>query len=195
VERFDLGIWGGKQDPFACASGGLRFWRFEGDRVIEEPLRLPEWVEPELERSLALVYSGEAHLSGNIHNDILADYRKGDSRVKAAQHRLKEVALAAREALAAGDLERFAGLLNENWKAHQRLHESCATPRLHDLIARGLSSGALGAKVCGAGGGGCIVFLVFPEKRRALERAMIDAGARLLPLKLDRDGLKLWTRA
>src|SRR5262245_12542453 len=67
VERFDLKIWGGKQDPCACAHGGLRLWRFEGQRAFEESMRLPPWVPAALERDLLLVYSGEAHLSGNIH--------------------------------------------------------------------------------------------------------------------------------
>ena len=91
---------------------------------------------------MVLVYSGEAHLSGSIHNDILADYRKGESRVREAQHRLKEVAHGARDALLTGDLAGFAGWLDENWAAHQRLHDSCASPRLHHLIAVGKRAGA-----------------------------------------------------
>jgi D-glycero-alpha-D-manno-heptose-7-phosphate kinase len=194
VERFDLKIWGGKQDPFACAHGGLRLWRFEGDRAFEEPLLLPDGIAAELERDLLLVYSGEAHLSGNIHNEILADYRRGESKVKAAQHRLKEVARLASQALAAGDLRGFASLLDANWEAHQRLHPSCATPRLHQLIALGKSRGAWGAKVCGAGGGGSIVYQVPPDRRRAVQAALEEAGAQVLPFKFDREGLCIWTR-
>lgn len=194
VERFDLKIWGGKQDPFACAHGGLRLWRFEGARVIEESMAAPAWAVAELERDLLLAYSGEAHLSGNIHNEILADYRRGDSSVKAAQHRLKEVAGLAREALEAGDLRALASLLDANWEAHQRLHSSCATPRLHELIALGKARGAWGAKVCGAGGGGAIVYLVPPERRRQVTAALSGAGARILPFKIDLQGVVVWTR-
>jgi D-glycero-alpha-D-manno-heptose-7-phosphate kinase len=193
VERFDLKIWGGKQDPFACAHGGLRLWRFEGERTVEEQLALSEGVAAELERDLLLIYSGEAHLSGNIHNEILADYRRGDSKVKAAQHRLKEVASLAQGALEAGDLREFAALLDANWEAHQRLHPSCATSRLHDLIALGKAQGAWGAKVCGAGGGGCIVFHVPPERRRQVSRALAERGAVLLPFKIDRQGVQVWS--
>jgi D-glycero-alpha-D-manno-heptose-7-phosphate kinase len=194
VERFDLKIWGGKQDPFACAHGGLRLWRFEGERAVEEPLAAPPWAAAELERDLLLIYSGEARLSGNIHNEILADYRRGESKVKAAQHRLKEVAALAGKALEAGDLRELASLLDANWEAHQRLHPSCATPRLHQLIALGKSRGAWGAKVCGAGGGGSIVFLVPPESRAAVSAALLEAGACLLPFKIDARGVEVWSR-
>jgi D-glycero-alpha-D-manno-heptose-7-phosphate kinase len=192
VERFDLKIWGGKQDPFACAHGGLRLWRFEGERTIEEPLAVPPGVAAQLERDLLLIYSGEAHLSGNIHNDILADYRRGDSKVKAAQHRLKEVASLAAAALAAGELRDFAALLDANWEAHQRLHPSCSTPRLHQLIALGKERGAWGAKVCGAGGGGSVVFYVPPDRRRQVAEGLEAADARILHFKIDQKGVESW---
>jgi D-glycero-alpha-D-manno-heptose-7-phosphate kinase len=193
VERFDLKIWGGKQDPYAAAFGGLRFWRFEGEAVIEEPIAAPEWVAAELERNLKLVYSGQAHLSGNIHNEILAEYRRGQSRVKAAQHRLKEVAHALRAALAQGDLRGAAGLLDENWRAHQELHPACATPRLHELMERGKEAGAWGGKVCGAGGGGAIVFYVPPEAHARFAGAMAAAAAALMPFSIDIQGAQAWT--
>jgi D-glycero-alpha-D-manno-heptose-7-phosphate kinase len=192
VERFDLRIWGGKQDPYACAFGGLRFWRFEGATAREEPLDLPEWVPAVLERDLKLVHSGTAHLSGSIHNDILEDYRRGDSRVKRAQHRLKDVAVCLRDALQRGDLREAGRCLDENWLAHQELHESCATPRLFEVIERGKEAGAWGAKVCGAGGGGGVVFLAPPERHQALASAMEAVGARMLPFKIDRDGVRTW---
>ena len=191
VERFDLKIWGGKQDPFACAHGGLRLWRFEGEKTIDEPLSIADEMLAALERDLLLVYSGEAHLSGNIHNDILEDYRRGKSKVRTAQLRLKELARASKQTVECGDLRRLAELLDENWKAHQQLHPSCSTPRLVELIAAGKASGAWGAKVCGAGGGGCIVFVVPLERRAQVSAALAERGARILPLKFDRDGVQV----
>jgi D-glycero-alpha-D-manno-heptose-7-phosphate kinase len=195
VERHDLHIWGGKQDPFACALGGLNDLEFVGEDVLAPAFPVPEATRLELEAGLVLAYSGEAHLSGTIHNDILADYRKGESRVREAQHRLKAVAHAARDALLAGDLAAFADCLNENWAAHQRLHDSCATPRLHHLIAVGRNAGALGAKVAGAGGGGCIAFLCpEPEARLSVEQALRAEGCRLLAFAIDTEGVRVWHR-
>jgi D-glycero-alpha-D-manno-heptose-7-phosphate kinase len=195
IERHDLHIWGGKQDPFACALGGLNYLEFEGEDVHLPPFPVPEAARLELEAGMVLVYSGEAHLSGHIHNDILADYRKGESRVREAQHRLKAVAHGARDALMAGDLTAFAGWLDENWAAHRRLHDSCATPRLHYLISTGKQAGALGAKVAGAGGGGCIAFLCpEPEARVSVEQALSAEGCKLLPFGIDTEGVRVWRR-
>jgi D-glycero-alpha-D-manno-heptose-7-phosphate kinase len=139
------------------------------------------------------VYSGEAHLSGAIHNDILADYARPGSDVRAAQHRLKEIAYAGKAALEEGDLAAFAELLDENWAAHRRLHPSCTTPRLLELIAVGKAAGAAGAKVCGAGGGGCIIYWC-PDlgARRQVERALEDHGCRILPFRVDTDGVRVY---
>ncbi len=49
--------------------------------------------------------------------------------------------------------------------------------------------GALAGKVCGAGGGGCVVLLIEPDARARVEKAVADCGGELLPMKIDRQGV------
>ncbi|GMV95824.1 MAG: hypothetical protein HRF43_01895 [Phycisphaerae bacterium] len=192
AERDDLNHWTGKQDQFAAALGGISFLEFVGDDVPREPAPLSRATLRQLEKNLLLVFTGKAHLAGNIHLDILADYRNGTGTVLSGMHGLKEVGRKMRDALRAGDLPAFAELLNENWKYHRMLHPSCWTPDLQRFIDTGLSNGGLGAKVCGAGGGGCVVFYARDEARPRLAAALERLGGRIMPFAFDMLGTVVW---
>ena len=192
AERDDLNHWTGKQDHFASAMGGINFLEFVGQEVPREPITLCEHTLRQLEKNLLLVFSGAQHLAGNIHLEILADYRNGTGTVLPGMHGLKSVGFRMREALRVGDLESFARLMNENWKYHQMLHPSCSTPGLQRFIEVGLANGGLGAKVCGAGGGGCIVFYAAEGRKPQLAAALRELGGQIMPFAFDREGTIVW---
>lgn len=192
AERDDLNHWTGKQDQFAAAVGGWNFLQFVGDDVPREPARLSEHTLRQLEKNLLLVFTGKAHLAGNIHLDILADYQNKTGTVLPGMHGLKAVGRQMQTALREGDLEEFAALLDENWKYHQMLHPSCWTPELDKFMQTGLENGALGGKVCGAGGGGCIVFYARDNTKPQLARALQGIGGQILPFSFDTAGTIVW---
>jgi len=58
------------------------------------------------------------------------------------------------------------------------------------LVEIALANGAEAAKVCGAGGGGCIAFLCAEGRRTDVERALNgNEGAEILDWKFSRQGL------
>lgn len=192
AERDDLNHWTGKQDQYAAAVGGLNFLEFVGDEVPVEKPELGLHTLRQLEKNLLLVYTGAVHLAGDIHLDILADYKKQAGAVLPGMHGLKEVGRQMRIALRSGDLKTFAALMNENWKYHQMLHSSCATEELHKFVKVGLANGAMGAKVCGAGGGGCVVYYARDNAKPALARALTELGGRVVPFSFDAAGTIVW---
>lgn len=193
VERDDLNHWTGKQDQAAAALGGFNFLAFVGDAITWEPANLPLAVQRQLEKNLVLVYTGQAHLAGNIHLDILADYKNQRGTVLPGMHGLKRVGSGMIDALQSRDLPAFAGLMNENWKYHQMLHPSCATDRLQAIIGAGLAHGAMGAKVCGAGGGGCVIFLAEDNRVPELTAALRRMDGQILPFSFDSHGVIVWS--
>jgi D-glycero-alpha-D-manno-heptose-7-phosphate kinase len=56
-------------------------------------------------------------------------------------------------------------------------------------MAAASAAGALASKICGAGGGGCMITLAASARRHAVERALIDAGGEVIPFKVDRAGV------
>src|SRR5205823_3843616 len=58
-----------------------------------------------------------------------------------------------------------------------------------DVIGRATFVGATAAKVCGAGGGGCLFCFGPPSKRAAISEALAAGGARILDYKVETQGL------
>jgi len=70
-----------------------------------------------------------------------------------------------------------------------------STKKIDRVIDGALRNGALAGKVCGAGGGGCVVVLLIePEARHRVESAILEAGAQLLPITIDRHGVEVISR-
>jgi D-glycero-alpha-D-manno-heptose-7-phosphate kinase len=153
-----MGIVGGKQDEYAAALGGIGFYTFT-DTVECERLHLPLQVEEELLRRLVLVYTGQRRLSSDIHERVWNRFKAGEPAVAQALHNLKEIAVTMRAALLVPDFTAFGQLLNANWENQKRLHPSVSNPLLDDIVEFALRRGAVGSKACGAGGGGCLLFL------------------------------------
>ena len=58
------------------------------------------------------------------------------------------------------------------------------------LVETALANGAEAAKVCGAGGGGCIAFLCAEGRKAEVERALgAEEGAEILDWKFSSEGL------
>lgn len=182
-----LGIPGGKQDEYAAALGGVNLMRFDAD-VRVEPLALAPAIRDELETRLVLCYSGQARLSADIHDRVWGAYERGDAVVGTRLAELRDVALTMRDVLLAGDFAEMAALLNRNWAAQKQLHASITNPTVERLFALARAAGAAGGKACGAGGGGCLVFLVEPSHVASVRAALEGAGASLIEARIDWEG-------
>ncbi len=103
--------------------------------------------------------------------------------------RLKAIAYDMREALLAEDLEQVGRLLAREWAERRRLAPKVSFPALDAAVARARRAGALGGKLCGAGGGGCLVMLAAHGKGGAVERVLEEAGFRIMPFRVSKRGL------
>jgi D-glycero-alpha-D-manno-heptose-7-phosphate kinase len=66
-----------------------------------------------------------------------------------------------------------------------------STPTIDRILTAARREGALAGKVCGAGGGGCLVLLIEPDSRSRVEAAVAKAGGQLLPMRIDRQGVQV----
>jgi D-glycero-alpha-D-manno-heptose-7-phosphate kinase len=94
-------------------------------------------------------------------------------------------------ALAAQDWNDVARLLREEWKLRRANHKGIATPFIDDLIAIAMKNGGRAAKVCGAGGGGCVIFMAKDGQKDRMAESLRGAGAQLLPFRVAREGLSV----
>jgi len=185
-----LGILGGKQDQYASALGGFNFMTF-GDRVEVEPVNVSPDTVDELEKRLVLAYTGKPRLSGNIHEHVWGAYRAGVPETVNALYNLRNVAIRMKTVLEAGDLLEFAELLNQNWRHQKQLDASITNDQIEEMFDEAFKTGASGGKACGAGGGGCVLFLAEPGRRGDVEQVVERLGSRVIPFKFEFEGLQV----
>lgn len=192
LEVSELNIAGGKQDYYAAALGGINFLEFQDPAVSSSRLQVAPPVRRELEKRLLLVYTGQSRLSGNIISRVMGAYERGEKKTVEALFNLKRIAHETKSALLSGDLEAFARLLDENWQNQKALDESTTTPAIERLFEVAYASGALGGKACGAGGGGCVVFLCEDNREHLVRKALLAEGSQIIEFNLEDEGLQTW---
>lgn len=82
--------------------------------------------------------------------------------------------------------------LGDLLNAHQvnlREHKRISTPKIDRMIQAALLAGALGAKINGSGGGGCM-FAYAPENPELVVKAIVEAGGKAYIIRVD-EGTKL----
>lgn len=192
IERIDLGYPGGDQDSFGAALGGFnKLERQTCGTTIPHRLNVPDEFRLIIEQNSLLVYTAEAHISGNIHQDIIDSYRKENSSTLAAMFELRSAAEKISEALEKGDLEAYANAMATSCENLYRLHPGCNSES-HRKVFRELDDLILAGKTCGAGGGGFIFVLVKPGRRRECVRAVERLGALVWPFIVDFEGVRSW---
>jgi D-glycero-alpha-D-manno-heptose-7-phosphate kinase len=85
--------------------------------------------------------------------------------------------------------------LADEWAARRELAPVVSSPGIERAIAAAREAGAWGGKACGAGGGGCVVFLAPPDRTPAVRDALAGLGdGSVLPVKVERRGLEVGVR-
>ncbi len=154
----DMGVVGGKQDQYAAAFGGINYLEFQKDKTIRKEIVLEKKTLKKLESGLILAYVGKPRYSSRINKLVINNLKKGHKNTIDALKNVKEIAVEMKESLEGSNLKRFVRLMNEEWINRKKLHPMVTNPRLDRLIRLGMENGAIGAKVCGAAGGGSILF-------------------------------------
>jgi D-glycero-alpha-D-manno-heptose-7-phosphate kinase len=115
----------------------------------------------------------------------------GDRRVSQNLEKISIIAQAVRAALEQNAWSEVGRLEREEWDFRRRNLRTISTPAIDRVIASARRQGALAGKVCGAGGGGCVTLVIEPDARARVEAAVAAAGAKLLPVRIDRAGVTL----
>jgi D-glycero-alpha-D-manno-heptose-7-phosphate kinase len=186
VEAQTIGVPTGLQDYRPALYGGLAALELDADGVHRVPLDVDLG---ELARRITLCYTGEPHHSGTNNWAITKAHIDGDPQVFECFERIRDTAARMRDALIAGDWQRVGTAIDEEWENRRRLAPGVSTPLIDDLIARARGAGATAAKVCGAGGGGCLFCYGPPEHKADIEAALAGGGARLLDYTFEHKGL------
>lgn len=187
-----LGVPAGIQDYYPPVYGGLAALHLNPGKVVRHAVSAMP-VE-RLSEHMLLHYSGIAHFSGTNNWDIYKRQIDGKKKVRKGLQRIAESAIEMEKALESGNMEAAGVALGHEWENRKALIEGISTPEIEQAIEAAVGAGAWAGKVCGAGGGGCVIFLMPPEKKDDVRAALsavpgqvIDAQPVAHGLTIDRD--------
>ncbi len=186
IEAQAIGVPTGLQDYRPALYGGIATLELDVDGIR----RIPLDVDPsDLERRIVLCYTGQPRDSGTNNWDIMKKHIDGDRHVFDCFERIRDTAVAMRDAMARRDWSAVGLAIGQEWEHRKRLAPGVSTPAIDALIARAMRAGGSAAKVCGAGGGGCLFCYGPPDRHDAIREALASGGARPLEFRIDQQGL------
>lgn len=158
---------GGIQDQIAAAYGGFNEIVFSDKGYDVKPVDISPVKLEELNSSLMLFFTGFSRNSFEIHkaSGPLTAERKAILR---EMNSLTDTAV---ELIRSGDIDSFGSLLSEEWKLKRATAGNVSTDYIDSLFAKGISAGASGGKLLGAGGGGFLLFYVPSDAKECVRKA------------------------
>lgn len=178
----------GVQDQLHAAFGGMNRFDFVDGRTRITPVQMTTECEDYLLSSLVLVYTGKTRFA----SQVLTEQVRSTKEKKIDQELSHLLALVSHSVavLEGGDpesmLRDFGTMMDDGWQTKRKLSSGISSPEIDALYDAAIAAGALGGKLCGAGGGGFLLMVVPPHKRAAFDSAM--RGHCLIPISMDRQG-------
>ncbi len=187
----------GWQDQYSPVTGGgvklMRYWPEASGRGIEiDRIPLDTRAIARIEKAMVVCYSGISRPAKLILDAVAEGVRAGSEQVVGALQEMSHLADAIRRSLVNGDIASVGPMLTDVWELHKRLHPDVTNERLQTLFDVALAAGATGGRVCGAGGGGTMVFFAADNREFAVRRALLQADARIFDCSIDMHGLLRW---
>lgn len=190
VEAQLINVPTGCQDYYPALYGGVNAIELEPDGVHRSPIPVPA---EEIEARFVLAYTGAPRQSGINNWEVFKAHINGDRKVFRNFAQITEIACAMRAALERADWREVGRLLAQEWRLRRTNAPGITTPLIEELISAAMRNGGVAAKVCGAGGGGCVVFFVEKGAKGRVAQALRASGGRVLPFRVARDGLTVST--
>jgi D-glycero-alpha-D-manno-heptose-7-phosphate kinase len=189
VETQVLRIPAGVQDYYPAMYGGLNSVLLEitGDSL----LRHSHILAHQIESRLVLVHTGISRNSGINNWQVTKDYLDGNKEVQAHMRGIQEAAMDLEVALKTGRYDEAAKAIEFEMENRRKLAPGVVTPEIEELIQFGRENGARTAKICGAGGGGCLMFWTNPNDKYPLIKKLRDRNAQVLDFHVDSEGLSV----
>lgn len=197
AEAAALDVEYGWQDQYSPVTGPgmkyMRWWPQSSGRALEvNHLALTRGQLAELEKSLVVCFTGKSRPAGDILAKVAQGFRDGDERVIEALKGMSDCAGKIRIAVLEGKPRRLGELLTRVWELHRQLHPEVTNELLDRMYEAAASKGALGGRVCGAGGGGTMLFYCESGREYAVKRALEAEGGRILDFSFAHEGVQVW---
>lgn len=171
----------GTQDYYPAALGGLNIidYYHEGPHV-----QVYENHKGKIDSHFFIVYTGKSHNSGINNWQVLKNFIDGDVQTKKALFAIRDVAFMMKDACLNQKWQDMPILFEKEYQARMLLADSFSSPEIEKLKSLSVKYGAKGLKICGAGGGGCVLIWCDPELRQNISDKIKADGFQILETQL-----------
>ena len=182
----------GAQDYYPAMYGGASAIELSEVGVVRRALAVGL---DDLNERVVLAYTGEPRNSGINNWEVMKAHIDGDRSVHRNFNQIAAIASGIRKALERGDWDETARLLREEWATRKKNAPGITTPLIDHLVDVTRRKGSVGAKVCGAGGGGCVFFLVERGAKERVAAAIRAEGGTVIPVRVAEQGVRVRSAA
>jgi D-glycero-alpha-D-manno-heptose-7-phosphate kinase len=189
-----MGMPAGLQDYYPPSYGGINSVNFMLEDTVCENLDPMGLFFPEVQEHLIVTYTNMSHHSGTTNWGKMRNFFDGVPRTVESFKNIKATAEKMYTAFKKQDIREIARLLEEEWDNRKKLTDGVTTPAIDKMMDAARAAGAWASKLCGAGGGGCMLTLAPPEVRPAVIAALQAAGCSYLDAQLTREGVRVEVR-
>ncbi|WP_445772200.1 GHMP family kinase ATP-binding protein [Rheinheimera sp.] len=188
IEQEQIGEAVGSQDQTAAAFGGMNHIQFNATREIDvDPVIISRERMQQLEQNLLLVFTGFSRTASEIaQTQIELSPRKTKELLRMKEICNQALVYLTNEAIS---LDEFGKLLNEQWQLKKSMSNLITNTKIDEIYHLGLTNGALGGKLLGAGGGGFMLFYC-PEKYRHAVLSCLG-NKMFVPFRFESTGSKI----
>lgn len=179
----------GIQDQYASAYGSLREFIISKNGAVTNNEILNDSLQEKFNSEFFLVYTGISRNASEYLKDQKMKSEKSDDNMINNLNKTKQLGYQFRDFLVSGDLRSYAYLMNEHWINKVNRSINISNSKINSLYEYLIESGALGAKLVGAGGGG--FFLVATENKLKLQAKLIENKIKFIDFQICKNGTQL----
>lgn len=178
----------GVQDQLHAAFGGINRFDLDGKNFRITPMMMRGECLHQLMQSLVLIHTGVSRHASAVVSEQLQRTRSGalDRQLDAMLSLVDQACDILTSSHPERILHELGTMLNDSWMLKRSMSPMVSTAEIDALYERALTLGALGGKLCGAGGGGFLLMIVPPGIRDSFIRTM--APTRVINIGLDTQG-------
>ncbi|MEO5363161.1 MAG: hypothetical protein H7838_06005 [Magnetococcus sp. DMHC-8] len=175
----------GKQDHAAAAFGGFNYIRFLANGSVGiEPINLSHHNLQTLFQHMQLYWTGISRKS----SEVLSEQKQCMDDNLDSLDQMRDQARELHDMLRTDrlDVGAFGRKLDEGWRMKRSLASKVSNQTIDDWYEKAMACGALGGKICGAGGGGFLMLLVAPDRQERIREALKDLQE--VPIRFEAHG-------
>ena len=190
IEINQLGNPIGKQDQFAAAFGGLRYYEFQPDGFVKvEPIIMRSASYRHLEDSIMMFYTGLVRDANKILGEETRNLASANEKINATL-KLCELTRDLKREFESNNVDALGEILNQGWNIKRNLAGGITNKAIDYYYEQGIKAGASGGKLLGAGGGGFLLFYVPDHSKKDAVRAALKDLVEM-PVELDQSGVSV----